>query len=323
MSTTRKAEWSFVSGKVVSLEAELLPRAFFDSVVKSRSRADARSALGKSAYRSLFVDDKSLDSASSILAAHGKEVKSEIFKLCPQHPLENFCRINDRFRTFRTLFSQMSKAGSQGRGDLDSLFGEFAVEPKYADKLEEHRNALVRKNTGNVGAVERSLCLDSAACTIMRTVAQSVPERLVREYMIDKSLLAAWSSIYRSRANGASADVVKAWFLYDGSTEFASAMMASENDPRQLICARLTPRSSAILENIDPHRIKADIDSVAADVLRDTVLACRLCPVGPEKVLAYIVAVETELVNLELALSAVANDLDRDTALSRLRREYA
>ncbi len=322
--TKRPTAWSFVSGKIAALESELLPRSFFDALLKSPTRSEARSALGKSSYRILFPDDKSLDASSAILDARAKEIKAEIFKLCPPHPLENFFGIGDRFRTFRTLFNQMSRQNNPPVGDLEALFPAFAVEPEFAVHLREHRNMLTRKNTPQAATpMERSLYLDSGACSLMRIVAQVVPEPMVRDYMLDRSLLTAWSGIFRTRWNGVPADMIRNWFVYDNSSELATAILSSENEPKAEISKRLSVRSSAALDNVDAARIKSDIDSVAADVLRDTVLACRMTPFGAERALSYLVAVEVELVNLELCLSTIANGINREVTASRLRREYA
>ncbi|MCC8190968.1 MAG: hypothetical protein LIP77_10115 [Planctomycetes bacterium] len=321
---TRPSAWSFVSGKIAALEAELLPRSFFETLLKSSSRAEARSALGKSGYRVLFPDDRSLDASSAILDARFKEVRAEIFKLCPPHPLENFFGIGDRFRTFRTLFNQLSRQPNPPVGELDALFPLFAVEDAFADGLREHRDMLFRKSPPQAATpMERSLYLDSAACTLMGVVARFVPETLVREYMRDRSLLTAWAGIFRLLWNGVPADMIRTWYVYDNSLDLAASMVASEHEPKAEISRRLTSRSSTVLDGIDLGCIRADIDSAASDVLRETVLACRMVPFGAERVLSYLVAIEVELVNLELCLSTIANGMDRDVTLSRLRREYA
>ena len=320
----RPTAWSFVSGKIAALESELLPRSFFETILKAPDRSEARSALGKSGYRVLFSDDRSLDASSSILDQKAKEVRAELFALCPPHPLENFFGIGSRFRTFRTLFNQTSKQTNPPVAELDSLFTVFAVEPAFADGLREHRDMLGRKNPPQQATpMERSLYLDSAACSLMRVVAEYAPEALVRDYMKDRSLLTAWSGIFRSLWNGVPADMIRSWFIYDNSGELASSLIAMEHEPKAEISRRLTSRSSTILEGVDMQRIKTDIDSAASDVLRETVLACRMVPFGAERVLSYLVANEVEMVNLELCLSAVANGIDRDVTLSRLRREYA
>lgn len=321
---TRPSAWSFVSGKVAALEAELLPRAFFDGILKSTSRSDARSALGKSVYRTLFPDDKSLDQVSPAVDAKGQEIRAELFKLCPPHPLENYFGIASRFRTFRTLFNQMSKQSNPQVQDLDALFPVFAVEPAFADALVEHRNLLGRKNSPQSATpMERSLYLDSAACSLMRVVADYAPERLVKQYMADRAVLTAWAGIFRARWNGVAPEMIRAWFVYENSPDLASSILAAENEPKAEVTKRLSVQSSAALDALDPARIKSDIDSAAADVLRETVLECRRVPFGAERALSYLVAIEAELVNLDLSLSSVANNIDRQTTASRLRREYA
>lgn len=321
---TRSTAWSFASGKVAALESELLPRPFFEAVLKSQTRSDARAALGKSVYRQLFPDDKSLDQESQILDAKAKEIRAEIFKLCPPHPLENFFGVASRFRTFRTLFNQMSKQSNPQAAELEALFPAFAVEPAFADGLLEHRNMLARKNAPQTATpMERSLYLDSAACTLMRVIADFVPEKLVRQYMIDRALLTAWSGIFRARWNGVAPEMIRNWFVYESGPDLAAAVLALENDPKAEISKRLSVRSSAALDALDPARIKSDIDSAASDVLRDTVLACRMVQFGAERPMSYLVAIEVELVNLDLCLATVANGLDRDVTASRLRREYA
>ncbi len=317
--------WSFVSGKIAALESELLPRSFFESLLKSPSRADARAGLGKSGYRVLFPDDKSLDAASGILEQKAKEVRGEIFALSPPHPLENFFGVPSRFRTFRTLFNQACKqGGTPSPESLDALFPVFAVEEAYAEGLREHRDMLLRKSPPQAATpLERSLYLDSAACSLMRVIADFVPEQLAREYMADRALLTAWSGIFRLRWSGVAPDMIKGWFVFDNSRDLAQSILASENEPKGEISSRLSVRSAARLESLDMQRIRADIDAAAADVLRETVTACRMVPYGAERALSYLVANEAEMVNLELCLSAVANNIDRDVTLSRLRREYA
>ena len=323
--TKDPSAWSFVSGKIAALESELLPRSFFEAILRAPNRAEARSALGKSVYRVLFSDDKSLDASSSILDQKAKDTRAEIFKLCPPHPLENFFGIGSRFRTFRTLFNQACKqSGTPSAADLDALFPVFAVEEAFADGLQEHRDMLTRKSPPQLATpMERSLYLDSAACSLMRVVADYVPEQLVKEYMIDRALLTAWSGIFRLRWSGVPADMIKNWFIFDNSRDLAASILANELEPKAEISSRLSVRSVTRLESIELQRIKSDIDAASADVLRETVMACRMVPYGAERVLSYLVANEVEMVNLELCLSAVANNIDRDVTLSRLRREYA
>ena len=324
MTGSMSVGWNFVSGKVAAQESELLPRSFFEAILKAPNAAEARAALGKSFYRVLFPDDASLTRASAILDARAKEARAELFSLCPRHQLENYFGIGGRFRSFRTLFNSRARETNPQVLELDALFAVFAVEPAFADRMITHRQMLGSKSSPQAASpMERSLYLDSAACTLMRIVAESVSEPLVRQYMSDRAILSAWSGIFRARWNGVEPEMIRDWFIFDGGSEFATSILAVDNEPRAVVGGRLSMTSATALEMLDGARIKADIDAASADVLRETVLSCRRKSFGPERPLSYLVALEAEMANLELCLVTVANGIDRAVTASRLRREYA
>lgn len=323
-TTSDPVAWNFAGGKISALEAELLPRAFFEGLLKCRDRAEARGTLGKTVYRSYFHDDKSLDDASAVVDARFKEIKTDVFRTCPPHPLINFFGIWDRHRSFRTLFNQACKNAHPPAAEMENLFSLFALDSAYNVGLREHLNMLSQSNSPQTATpLERSLYLDSAAASLMAATAESTPEPLARHYMRDCALLTAWSAIFRLRWSGVPADVIRKWYVFENSTMLAASILATESDPHAAIHGKLSPISAMVLERMDIGGIRRDIDAAAAEILRDTVLQCRLGRGGPERVLAYLVAIQTEMVNLALCLSAIANDIDRDVALSRLRREYA
>ena len=318
------AAWGFLCGKIAVLEADLLSRPFFEGILGCSNNAEVRAAMGKSQYSILFPDDKSVSSFNSIIESHAAARRSELFKLCPPYPMENLFTLTARFRSFRTLFNRASSQNNPNVENLDALFPVFTIDGGYATAMTTHRSMLLRKNAPQIAsAVERSLYLDSAACTLIKLIGESCPESLVRQYIRDRAILAAWSGIFRARWNGVPADLVRHWFVFGESSEFAVAVTAAENDVKAVVSPRISASASAYLENLDPARIKADIDAAAVDALRETILSCRRVPFGAERALSYLVSLEVELVNLELCLSAVANGIDRKTAASRLRREYA
>ena len=131
------------------------------------------------------------------------------------------------------MFNKACKQTNPPAAELDALFPVFAVEEAYAGGLREHRDMLLRKSPPQLATpLERSLYLDSAACSLMRVVDDYVPEKLVREYMIDRSLLTAWSGIFRLRWSGVTADMIRAWFVYDKSTDLGASIIAMENEPK-------------------------------------------------------------------------------------------
>lgn len=316
--------WCFVSGKIAALEPEILTRAFFEEILRCHDLSAARSVLAKSGYRSLFPDDQSVAESGRILDSYGMQARAEILKLCPAHPVENYFSLLSRYRTFRILFGRLAARHNAPADEFADALAVFADHPGYAAVLAEHQRMVYRTPSPQASsALERSLYLDSVACTLMMVVGQSAQEKLSRAYLCDRAVLAAWSALRRSKANGVDGELARKWFVFGQDTVFAAEVLAAEPDPRSAVLSRLSTPTAAALAAADVNRMRQDIDAVCADALRDLLVSCRRTPFGPERVVSYLAAQETEIVNLELSLGAVANDINRDVALSRLRREHA
>lgn len=321
-AASRGGAWGFVCGRIAAREAELQPRAFFDGLLRAQNAADIRQALGKTVYRPLFAHDDAVRDAATILTAYFAEARGDILSLCPPHPIKAYFELSARYRSFRTLFNQRAKQAHPD--ELEALFRALADDEAYARALAEHRAMVFRKDAPQqAGPLERSLYLDSVACTLIDLFAQATPEPLARRFLHDRAVLAAWAAILRARWSQAPAETVRTWFVFGDDRSMASAFLAGEAHPAQAVASFVSAEAGRALAAMDPAHVRADVDAASANALRDTVLACRLVTAGAERVLSYLVALEAEAVNLQLCVTAVMNDMDREQVAARLRKEYA
>lgn len=317
--------WGFVSGKVSAQEAELLPRSFFEGILRCRDLNEARQALGKTVYRSLFASDETIRDFSEVLNTYADSHAAEIFSLSPPHPLSLAWGLLTRYRTFRTLFNQLAGQNNPVLADLERTFAILTGDETLQKAMKEHLNCLARRESPQTAnAVERSLFLDSAACTVLDLLKTYAKEPLIATYLHDRALLSAWSAILRARWNGVPADSLKRWFIFGDDTTFAAEVCASEHNPAAVVRSRLkSPSASSVIDQTDSSVLRNDVDAIVAEAMRDTIWSCRQVSFGPEKVLSHLCAVEVEVINLQLSLSAVALGIDRKVVTARLRREYA
>lgn len=320
----RPGAWGFVCGQIAALESELSPRAFFDGLLRANGPAELRQAFGKSAYRPLFNSDEAVKNAGPVLDAHFAAARGEILSRSPEHPIKDYFELGARYRSFRTLFNQRGARAGSDADELEALFRDLARQPVYAEALVEHRALVFRKESPQAaGALERSLYLDSVACTLMGLISEATPEPLAKRFLADRAVLAAWSAVMRARWNGAPADGIRKWFVFGQDRSLASSLLAGENHPALAVSPFLSAETGRTLSGLEPSRVRADIDAVSADALRDTVSACRTVTSGAERVLSYLVSLEVEAVNLQLCVAAVVNEMERGPVAERLRREYA
>ena len=317
--------WGYVSGRLSVLETLLLPRSFFEGMLRSRSLSDARSALAKTTYRTVFTTDEQVRGYYEALDHAAEFLRKDIFDDSPPHVLTSFFEIPQRYLAFRGLFLRAAARGASA-SDLEATFDALAASPFERGALEGHIATLRSRETPqSADAVARSLYLDSAVCTLRLALADSAPEEKVRRLLHDLAVLESWSAVMRSRWNGTSAEVIRRWFMIPESyAEMARAAAAlAESNPVGGIAGFVSDNAFRALREAGTDQIRRNVDAAAGEAVRDQVFDCRMVTYGPERVLAYLTAFEVEQENLRLTLASIVNGVEPRIVMERLRREYA
>jgi hypothetical protein len=321
---TEREAWGYVSGRLSVLETYLLPRSFFEGILKSRSLPDARSMLAKTSYRAVFATDEQVRGYYETLDAASDDIRREIVEISPPHVMFSFHELPRRYLTFRGLFIRAASRGASP-AELEGIFDMLAVGRSEYDALALHTAVLKdRESPQSAGAVARSLYLDSAFCTLRFELAESAPEESVRGFLRDIAVLGTWSAVMRSRWNGTSAETVLRWFMvperFEGVVR-ASAMQA-ESNPAGGIMEFLSATAARAIREEGAERIRRNVDAAAGDAVREQALGCRMVTYGPERVLAFLAAFAVEQENLRLSLASVVSGVEPGIVAERLRREH-
>ncbi len=317
--------WGYVCGRIAVLETQLLPRGFFEGMLKSRSVADARSALAKTAYRAVFTADDQVRNFSDVLDAWSDSVVNDLLAVSPPHMIVSFFEALRRYPVFRGLFVKAAGRGASP-SDLETAFDAIAANPFERSVLENHCSMLRTKDSPQTAdTVGRSLFLDSAVLTLRLAIAGSAPEEKVRGLLRDIAVLQCWSAVLRSRWNGTSADVIRKWFvLPDPYADMARNIAAlADTNPVGGLSGFVSEGALRSLRETGNEQIRRNVDAAAGEAVRDQTLDLRSTVYGPERVLAFLVAYAVELENLRLALASSVHGIEPRIVLERLRREYA
>jgi hypothetical protein len=319
---TDATAWCYVSGRVNALEKSLLPRNFFTALLECGSAAEARAALGKTAYRTAFAGDEAVVEYAATIQAYGAAAREELFGQCPPHAIKRAWGLAGRYRAARVQF--LRRAGEGAAAELAEILETIADGARGRQALAAHRDLVAALGKSGDG-VATSLVLDSAACTVMLDIARSAPEAAVRGLLSDRAVLAAWSSVLRSRWNGTPAEVINRWFVFGGGPEglVRDTAEAAEAEPAAALAGRVSRGVKERLEAAGREALRSDLDAAVSRAIREKVLVCRRPAFGPERLLAYLWALEVEERNLRIALAAVVENLDRGAAAAKLGGEYA
>jgi len=216
----------------------------------------------------------------------------------------------------------MDAAGEEGVR-VEAQFRRLAPHPTYANRFKEHRAMLYGVNGIQIaGAPERSLFLDSAACTLIDLFAEMSPEPKVKRCLHDRAALSAWAAVVRARNNRIPPESLRQWFIFGEDRSFVIAILRDETQLIQAMKPFVGDAAYRVLERTEPGRLRDDVDAVVAEALRGDLLECRRVVTGPERVLAYLEALAVEETNIRLCCAAVVGDMNRDVVVGRLRMEY-
>ncbi len=326
--TARKGDsdrlgWCFASGRVAALEGQLLGRSFFHSLIESGNLGEARSALAKTAYRSVFTTDESVKEYPAAIEEYSARLRDELTDVSPKHAVFDLWAMPARYRTMRTLFLRSVEKNASG-DELAEVMLSFAGSEAQKAALARHAE-IVRGRRFAGDQVATSMLLDSAEVTALFTLAQSAPEETVKAFIIDRAVLSAWSAVLRSTWNGTDASFIAQWFVLPAALGdlAAESAAAAESDPAAALGRRVSAGVAGGLAKLARDEIRADVDLAMSEAISENVRAMRMSPFGPERLISYLVALDAEETNLRIALATVAHDMDRKAAYSRLRREYA
>jgi len=322
---TPSTAWSYVSGKVSVLETMLLGRSFFENLVKCKTLSDARSMMAKTPYRQYFSTDESILHYSSSLDTAFDEIMGAIYKDSPQHIMRTYFEASGKYIDFRKFFIRLCQRGASA-SELENAFDMLASEGGERVALAHHVALLKsREAPQNADPVARSLYLDSIVCTLKLQIASDTPEESVKTILRDMAVLECWTALLRSRWNGTSADIIQKWFIVpDAYVEFVkSTASLAESNPALALNNIVSGESIEGLRSAGLESLRQNIDALVREAVRNTVLAIRMAPFGPGKVLAFYVAMRIESENLRLALSSVVSGIESRIVVERFRREYA
>lgn len=319
----RGGNWGFISGRISVLEGMLLGRAFFESLITARNAAEARATMGKTLYRESLNSDESIERYGEALDSWRSNWRRDLLKQCPWHPCKAFWELTDSYATLRTAVMRKTARGPVGEDFVDTL-SAMAAAREELPVLREHIAEAHWKGIP-VDATSVSMMLDSACCSAMWSIAAMSREPRAAAVMRDRAAMQTWSSVLRARWNGTPAEIIKEWFVVVGEGEgLVDATLASgDGEPAAALSGFASTSTELELRAMPAETIRADLEKCMSEAAREAVIECRREAFGPERVVAFLAALDVEEANLRISLAAVVDNLDRSKALSRLRREYA
>jgi vacuolar-type H+-ATPase subunit C/Vma6 len=156
-------------------------------------------------------------------------------------------------------------------------------------------------------------------------LASQADHGLINTVLCDMTVLEMWAALIRNRWNNTPSETIQKWFIVpDAYVEFVqNTAQSALTSPAASLRGAVSEGVSERLRGTGAETLRQNLDVLVRDAVREEVLACRMVPYGPERVLSYYLSLRIEIENLRLALASVTSGIDAKTVMERFRREYA
>jgi hypothetical protein len=315
-------EWCFVSGQISVAEVELLPRAFFIELLRSRDPDDIYERISKTRYRSVVLSPSDVKHLSALVEEFFSGEVAALQPFVPDHTVINFFLFPEEIRKLRERLLELAPSE---RNQIPAIVEEFClrVPGNFRDLFSDVCSSYLEKAVaGRLARREFSLFLDSVALSALSSGwAEALPEGVIRNAVSQYARYRLVSVVARALQTGATGQQIVS------SLALAPVCKALPEDWEERLCAPGGKLEVPLIqvfgvESREEIESPGVLERIADDVATEILIGAKHYAFGPEKVFNYLWAIEIQNKNLRLCVGAVLGRLPTDIIEEKLRREF-
>jgi len=323
-------EWCFVSGQISVAEVELLSRAFFVELLRSRDADEIYERLSKTRYRSIVPSPRDVEDLSALVEGFFKNEVSALQPYVPDQTIIDFFFFPEEIRKLR---ERLLDTASSERNQIPAIVEEFClrVPGNFWNFFADVCSSYLRKaSSGAATRREFSLFLDSVALGALSFGwAEALPEGTIRDAVRQYARYRLVSVVARALQTGATGEQIVS------SLTATPVCRALPKDWEQRLCApgglRQAQPSGKLevpllgifgIESREEIKSPGVLERIADDAATEILIGSKHYAFGPEKVFNYLWAIGIQNKNLRLCVGSVLGKLPADIIEDKLRREF-
>ena len=320
--TTGRYDWGFVSGRISALEARLLPKEFFATLISQTRTEDVVRMLQDTALKDSLAPGAAWDDLGQVIDRHFLEQVASIRENCPDPSVPNLFLL-------RGDYLNLKRAALREDGypfyplTLDEVTLDRVAAGDLDDLAPEMRAALERcaTDTGGYDLSTLDIALDGAYLRHMLRMARALGVPVIDSY-IEREVLTE-AIVVLLRACHAKRDLAALGELLlplEPHTDLLNELLATSDVTQWPDVCRgdLEQPLRDAVERPSVERAPA-FELAAMNSMRELAQAGSYQVAGPERVFAYLTALSVETYNLKLVASGRLSRIEPDLLRTRLR----
>ncbi len=320
-----RPDWGFVCGRISALEGKLLPREFFTLIIEMHHTEDVYQHLQGTLIEDYLDPGVPWEDFSAIADECFYDLATSIRAECPSPvPADLFLIQND----YLNIKSALS--GIENNRFLPGMIKEQTIDAvlngDYADLPSPFRDRITGAgiDLGELNESMSDMFVDGAYLRHLLMLAEEIDSPLIRSCVQERVLGHAVSSLWRVLRQGRDLKQVVDLFLPVGEENPLILDLAGTPDPAawpDLVGGEIGDQLARALQMPYDDQVSTFELKVTNFVLHLAAFA-RLETSGPERVFAFLMALEAEMQNLKLVVTGKINRIHEDILGQRLRYVY-
>ncbi|MBS4008648.1 MAG: V-type ATP synthase subunit C [Clostridium sp.] len=327
--------YAYAVGRIRAMETRLLDRGKIDRMVEARSAEEALKVLGESEYGEYLADLGSVHQFEKMLDAELRRIYLELRKISPVPELINLFAKKFDYHNLKVLIKANKLAEKRDELLVPEVGNIPLAELIRAVADDDYRNlpALMRQAAEKLSELLRldpdpqlvGLLLDRAMYQELEDAVDAQKSRFLKGYFTSLVDLLNIKTFLRVRRANRPKDFLQQALLPNGDVDMSKLVQLVE--PLEVLVDRLmfSPYAQVVEEGVQTYQ-KTDTltryEKLADDHLIKYAKQAKYVTFGPEPIIGYLLAKESEIKMIRIIMVGKINQLPTEEIKERLRDVY-
>ena len=317
------------------LETRLLDKTKIERMLEAPSAEEALKILNETEYSNILSKVKRVNDYEEVLSYELKRVYELMYELCPVKDVVDLMSIKYKYHNLKVLLK-----GKFLSKDLSNLLIDLGVED-----LKELKSIIELDNFDNLKGIIKKAVLEVIKDFEENKDPQKI-DIILDKYMFDElqeikrkldykftdkfvSALIDWTNIrtlIRLKKQGKGREFAAKVLISGGAIE-KDTLISIINETPENIISKLshTIYSDIIKEGIESFKESNSaslLEKLSDNYMMDLMKGAKLVTFGPDRILSYIYAKETEIKIIRIIMVGKLNNISQEVIRERLRDSY-
>lgn len=335
MAVSQDSKFAYAVGRIRVLEMKLLDQAKMQRMLEAKTPEEAFHVLAETEYADLVALAKNPHQFELVTTGEIRRVYELIRKMLPKEPLTDLFCVKYDIHNLKVLL----KAEYQAK-NFDHLLMDVGLVPvglmkfvaqgeevpgvpeRYLKAAAEARQAFEASRDPKV----IDTILDRELYSSLTDIAKKNHYDFYAKIITDQIDLANLRSMIRAKRMGRDKDYLNESLLPGGAIPVAKYLELIDANWEQIITGFAnTPHAALVKEGIVDFLAVGQLtllEKLIDDKIMQQVKQAKYLSLGPEPVIGYLMAKETEVRNIRIIMVGKLNDVSTDVIRERLRDSY-